>query len=126
MDGWEREGSAGSAWPTFELAWGAACREHGLARQWRAEDRQACWQRWLSHGALQENGGPIASRAQVEAICRTVAPRCNPVFGKALEDIAQRIHTAREAAEKERTLDRLVGDGSFAAWIRGREPGAEG
>lgn len=106
MDTWEREGQPGSAWPTFELAWQAATDAAGLRRQWKPQDRQDCWQRWLSHGAVKPDLGPIASREQVERILRDVLPRCRPgPFRGALLEIADRIHAARE---------------------NGREPGSEG
>lgn len=96
MDEWEREGSAGSAWPMFELAWQAACRAEGLRRVATARNRQEAWGRWLAHGAVTSEASPIASRAEVEAIYRAVAPRCSPIFAKALRDIADRIHAARD------------------------------
>jgi hypothetical protein len=98
MDEWEHEGAVGSAWPTFELAWQAACLAEELARAATPQNRQDAWQRWLSHGAVTVDASPIATRAQVEAIYRQVAPRCSPLFAKALREIADRIHAARDRA----------------------------
>jgi hypothetical protein len=94
MDDWEREGKSGSARPTFDVAWQSALVTEGLRGDVRPVQREAAWQRWLSHGATTEE--PIASRAQVEAIYRDVAPRCTPLFAHALRDMADRIHAARD------------------------------
>ncbi len=99
MGDWEREGSSGSAWPSFELAWQAACREEGVARRASVQNRQDCWQRWLWHGAVTPDAAPIATREQVEAILRDVEPRCSPLFAKALREIADRIAEARRDRE---------------------------
>ena len=75
MDEWEQEGAAGSAWPTFELAWQAACRAEGLARAATAQNRQDAWQRWLSHGAVKPDPGPRVTNPQKAAILRDVMGR---------------------------------------------------
>jgi len=95
MTAWERAGQAGSAWPTFEVTWHGALADLGLLRAAKPQDQQDCWQRWLSHGAVQTADSPIATRAQVEAALRPVLPRCSPVFATALQEIADRIHAAR-------------------------------
>jgi len=100
MREWEREGSAGLAWPTFELAWQAACREEGVARRASPRNRQEGWQRWLSHGALTLEASPIATPDQIAAICREVAPRCSPLFAKVLRDIGDRTIRARDPGEE--------------------------
>jgi len=99
MRDWEREGSPGSAWPTFELAWQAACRAEGVARRASPQNRQDCWQRWLSHGAVSLEASPVATREQIAEICRAVAPRCSPLFLKVLRDIGDRAVRAREPGD---------------------------
>jgi hypothetical protein len=101
MDEWERTGKAGSAWPTFEVTWHGALATLGLLRAAKPQDRQDCWQRWLWHGASRREDAPIATRDQVERILRDVEPRCSPLFAKALRDIADRIHAARDAPDRD-------------------------
>src|SRR5215475_6282762 len=95
MREWEREGSVGSAWPTFELAWQAACREEGVARRASPQNRQDCWQRWLSHGAVSEAASPVMTREDMAQICREVAPRCSPLFLKVVREIGERAVASR-------------------------------
>jgi hypothetical protein len=101
MREWEREGKTGSAWPSFEVAWSAACHEEHVQRRASPQNRQDCWQRWLWHGAVRAEEAPMATREQVERILRQTLPRCNPIFGAALRDIADRIHQARETSARE-------------------------
>jgi len=96
MNAWERSGKAGSAWPTFEVTWHGALADLGLLRAAKRQDRQDGWQRWLWRGAVTAEDAPIATREQVESTLRRVLPRCSPVFAKALQEIADRIHAARD------------------------------
>src|SRR5215472_965073 len=75
MDRWEREGKGGSAWPSFELAWQSALVDAGLQHVARPRNRQDCWQRWLSHGAIAPAPGPLVTSDQKAAILRDVMAR---------------------------------------------------
>jgi len=99
MREWEREGAVGSAWPSFELAWHTACREEGVARRASPQNRQDCWQRWLSHGAVSEAASPVMTREDMAQICREVAPRCSPLFLKVVREIGERAVASREPGE---------------------------
>ncbi len=75
MDRWEREGQGGSAWPSFEVAWQNALVDAGLQHIARPRNRQDCWQRWLSHGAVAPAPGPVVTDEQKAAILHDVMAR---------------------------------------------------